>query len=560
MLGCTALAITGTISPVSAADITWKGGDGNWTVGPNWEGDAAPGTGDNIFVDGDKPVDSTVTVNTSPTIGTLTISAGDTVAIQNTRTFTLGGDLFNAGVLVLNSVGSLTDLVLGGSATFSGGGVLALSNAANNRVYGSPTTSVLTNASDHTIRGSGQFGIGLMGLINEGVILADQGTGLTVQLNNADGIARANQGTMRASDGATLTIVNTDIDNTGGLIEALDGSTVALNGSRITAGTLRTAGDGVVTLQSSATLEDLTNEGLVRINNAFTGRIEGTIDNTGEIRLNSIGSTTELVILDDVTLAGDGVLSMSNVAVNRIFGNAATNVLTNTSDHTIRGSGQLGVNSMGLINQGLILADQSAGLTVQLNNADGIERVNEGTMRASDGATLTIASTNLDNTGGLIEALDGSTVALNGSRITAGTLRTEGDGVVTLVNATLEDLANEGLVRINNAFSGRLEGTIDNIGEIRLNSVGSTTDLRVEGNVTLAGDGVLSMSNVAVNRIRGNAATNVLTNTSDHTIRGSGQLGVNSMGLINEGVIEGDGTVALVIDPTDALTVENRAG
>ncbi|TVR78841.1 MAG: hypothetical protein EA405_13885, partial [Rhodospirillales bacterium] len=347
LLGSTALAVTGTVSLAMAdvvlspeSGVVWKGGDGDWTVGPNWEGDAAPGIDDNVLVDGDKPVDSTVTVNTSPTIGTLTISAGDTVAIQNARTFTLGGDLFNAGLLVLNSTGSLTALRIGNSVTFSGGGELLLSNSAGNRFFAVNGSDVLTNASDHTIRGSGQFGSGLMGLINEGVILADQSVGLTVQLNNADGIDRDNQGTMRASDGATLTILNTDIGNTGGLIEALDGSTVALNGSRITAGTLRTAGDGVMTLVN-ATLEDLTNEALVRINNAQTGRLAGTIDNTGEIRLNSVGSTTDLVILGDVTLAGDGVLSMSNSSGNRIRGNAATDVLTNTSDHTIRGSGQL---------------------------------------------------------------------------------------------------------------------------------------------------------------------------------------------------------------------------
>jgi hypothetical protein len=108
-----------------------------------------------------------------------------------------------------------------------------------------------------------------------------------------------------------------------------------------------------------------------------------------------------------VRLEGTGALTATSFTANRI--NAASgfdgSVLTNTADHTIRGSGALGAGSIGLINEGLILADQSAQLTVNLSNAVAqADRRNTGIMRAENGATLAISSTVLDNTGGLIEA------------------------------------------------------------------------------------------------------------------------------------------------------------
>jgi adhesin HecA-like repeat protein len=121
-----------------------------------------------------------------------------------------------------------------------------------------------------------------------------------------------NQGVMRALDGSTLTITDTDLDNSGGTIEAQTGGTVSFTGAntRITGGVL--TGDGDFDLRGSATLVDLRNEARTAVANAQTGRIEGSIDNAGVIALESIGSQTTLTILGDTTLSGGGTVEMSN--------------------------------------------------------------------------------------------------------------------------------------------------------------------------------------------------------------------------------------------------------
>lgn len=228
-------------------------------------------------------------------------------------------------------------------------------------------------------------------------------------------------------------------------------------------------------------------------------------------------------------------------------------MLTNTVDHTIRGSGALGAANMGLVNEGLILADQAASLTVNLSNAVAqTDRRNTGTMRAENGATLAISSTALDNTGGLIEARGaGSSVRLEGTntRIIGGTLNTEDNATIDVLGGSaLEDLRNEANVQVLNVQTGKLKGTIDNVGEITVASSGSTTTLEIEGDTTLTGDGQLRMTDQAFNRIIGVPVTSVLTNDVDHLITGAGSLGVNNLGLINFGTIEADGSAGLTVN------------
>ena len=536
-----------------AADVTWLGGTGNWNVGANWSGGSAPAAGDNVFIDGGNAVNSVVSLNVNASINNLTISSGDTLGINNFQTLFMSGNLANAGTLELNSSGSATDLRIGPTTTFSGTGTVTLSNNASNRIWGLASTNVLTNSAGHTIQGAGQIGIASMGLDNQGLIDANQSNALTVQLNNTAGVTRSNSGTMQASSGGTLTIASTNLDNTNGTIQALAGSTVNINGGRITGGLLTTAGDGVVQLGNPATLDTLTNTGLVRINNLQQAFIAGTITNDGTIALASTGTATSLRIDGDVTLTGTGTVTMSNSAANFIWGLNAANVLTNAAGHTIQGSGNIGnTGNMGLDNQGLIDANQPNALTVQLNNTAGVTRSNSGTMQASSGGTLTIASTNLDNTNGTIQALAGSTVNINGGRITGGLLTTAGDGVVQLGNpATLDTLTNTGLVRINNLQQAFIAGTITNDGTIALASTGTATSLRIDGDVTLTGTGTVTMSNSAANFIWGLNAANVLTNAAGHTIQGSGNIGnTGNMGLDNQGLIDANQSTALTIHPS----------
>ena len=138
------------------------------------------------------------------------------------------------------------------------------------------------------------------------------------------------------------------------------------------------------------------------------------------------GVLTDLRIAGAVTFAGSGTVTLGNSDRNRLFGveaTASTNVLTNAAGRTIQGAGLLGINYISLNNQGLIVANQPVGMTIDLwGTKDDVNGTNTGgTLRAASGATLTISASGINNAGGIIEALDTSTVALNNTRINSGT-------------------------------------------------------------------------------------------------------------------------------------------
>jgi hypothetical protein len=388
---------------------------------------------------------------------------------------------------------------------------------------------VLTNAADHTIRGAGQIGIaGNMGLINDGLIEAVGSAGLTVLLNTDPTVTRSNTGTLRATDGSTLTLgasaFDMELANAGGLIEAQDGGTVVIAGSRILGGTLDTDGTGVIDLRNSGVLSDLRNDGTVRIDNAQTGRLQGTVENFGEIVMTSTGSSTSLLMLGDVTLTGPGLLTSSNSIGNTIYGTPSTSVLTQGAEHTIRGAFNFGLSgNMALENAGVIEAAGSAGITMNLAAAGA---TNSGEMRALSGSELRISSTVIDNTGGLIEAMDGGAVTITGGRIDGGRIDTDGTGVIDLVSsAVLADLRNDGFVRVDNNRTGRLSGAHREFWTISIESIGSTTIIDLDDDTTLSGTGELVLGDRTSIRLSSVGGDKVLTNAAGHTIRGGGSIG-----------------------------------
>src|SRR4029077_12291387 len=139
---------------------------------------------------------------------------------------------------------------------------------------------------------------------------------------------------------------------------------------------------------------------------------------------------TVLEAMGNVTLAGTGVVTMSNNSQNFIFGNAPATILTN--QETIQGSGNIGDAQMALVNSGTINANNGIGsntLIIQVSNG----ATNTGTIEATLGSNLVLQGGTFTNTGGTIKALNnaagGSTVNINGADIIGGTLTTTGNGV-----------------------------------------------------------------------------------------------------------------------------------
>ncbi len=149
----------------------------------------------------------------------------------------------------------------------------------------------------------------------------------------------------------------------------------------------------------NATLDGVTNNGVFEAGDGssnFTTNLLNVITNNGTLRMNSgVGGAlaTSIALGNDVTLAGSGVLAMSNSANNTIYGSPSSFRLTNSATHTIAGSGNVGVAQMALTNQGLIVATQPTPLIVQPNSS-GV--INTGTLRA-DGGTLDLRGTVLQH-------------------------------------------------------------------------------------------------------------------------------------------------------------------
>ena len=308
-------------------------------------------------------------------------------------------------------------------------------------------------------------------------------------------------------------------------------------------------------------------------NNATSLTVRGsTISNAGALSLNSIGSTTELIIgAANVTLSGGGTLTMSNSAANYILGAVTADTLTN--QETIQGAGNIGDGQMTLVNSGTINANQSAGLTIY--TPGGL--TNTGTIEAT-GGTLALIGTTVTNTGGTIST-SGQTLQLTNTTINGGAVTLTGaatlqlyNGIIhggsTLTNSstgTIEAFAGSntlggtitnpagGVVKIDNGAVLKLEnGSYPNLGSVQLNSTGANTVLEVAGaNVTLSG-GSVTMSNNAANYIFGVATADTLTN--QETIQGAGNIGFGQMTLVNSGTINANQSAGLTIYTPGGLT------
>ncbi|MCX5653835.1 MAG: hypothetical protein NTY65_04195, partial [Planctomycetota bacterium] len=548
---------------------------------------------------------------TSTLGGTVTNPVGGQIIVDSSYILTLqsSGTYSNAGTILLNSSGgTYSELkVSGGDVMLSGAGTVVMANNSTyNGIIGAGGLNDRLINADNLIRGSGHVGWNTMSLVNRGTIQAGLGDFLTVDPKIPGGAT--NSGTMQATAGGTLVLSGGTFTNfegtTQGLIRA-DASTVRIENSTVTGGQLDVVGGGEIRLASSTVSGgSLMNSstGIVRamagvstlggaVTNPVGGQIivdnsgflilqsGGTYTNAGMLTLNGGGSYTELKVSGgDVTLSGGGTVVMANnSAYNVILAVGNPNDRLVNADNLIRGSGQIGWNTMALVNRGTIQADQTNSLTIYPNSAGGA--TNSGTMRATAGATLILSNgvfTNFEGTTpGLIQA-DASTVRVDYATVTGGRVEVVGSGEIRLASATVSggSLTNSstGVVRamaglstlggtVTNPVGGQIivdnsgtltlknGGTYSNAGTLTLNSGGSYTNLKMSGgDVTLSGGGTVAMSNSSINVITGTAGTERLIN-ADNLIRGSGQIGWGTMALTNRGTIQADQTNYLTIYP-----------
>jgi hypothetical protein len=384
-----------------------------------------------------------------------------------------GASIVNNGTLRLSS-DSVKRSLLGvvGTVTLSGTGQTVLHNGRNlgrpdasnhqdqilygaGQVFGSDAPPQLIVEAGHTLRGTGMVGFigningtqnnNPLDLTNRGTVLADAPGELWLTGTNASTPARSrsliNQGLMRAENGGRLRI-NARLDNSGGVIEAAQGSVVEL-GPDLMGGTLRSIGSGVLrtagTNSSASYLTGVTLEGRLHLADGMhvnwgSGGQASTVTNQGVIALG--GARAEVVsvvtggvmtVYGDTLLAGTGRIELSDDANNRIAGYGGfigrAPVLTLGAGQVLSGAGQI---NTALVNQGRIEANGAlAGLRV----GSGGVLTNQGTVLVSGTAAkaLEVNPGQLINQGMLTIAagstLDGSVRQTAGVTIVQGTLQ-----------------------------------------------------------------------------------------------------------------------------------------
>ncbi len=419
-----------------AIDTIWTfNGDGNWTDAANWSNGQPINDTYNVFIDdGDTAV--TVTLNTSRTMGSLTLGSDDTLQIQNlstaTLTLTSANGFTNDGSILLMATGTgATSLTItSGTLTNSATGLLHFqSGGSASRVF------------------SGD-------LLNNGTVTVDRSTTF-----NKSGGSYTNHGQFTINSGNTLTIsgggtftqaggtldVNATVDLNNGSILNLNGGVMNM------AGNVTLAGTGNVFTQDGGTLDYTSGS----ISSGLYQYLGGTISGTPQLS----GATLEIgptatdpvsfLLTNDNTLVGDvhagqtlTVQDTSTVVQGLTSANGFTNdgsillmatgtgatsltitsgTLTNSATgllHFQSGGSASRVFSGDLLNNGTVTVDRSTTF-----NKSGGSYTNHGQFTINSGNTLTISDGSLTN-------FAANTLTAGTYDIT-GTLRFPGADIVT---------------------------------------------------------------------------------------------------------------------------------
>jgi fibronectin-binding autotransporter adhesin len=524
----------------------WNGGSGQWSNAANWSLNAPPMTTDDCKF----PPGSTPTDDLGGTCHDFTLVSGDTLTLNTGHLDIYGTSMTNSGTI---SVIAATPINIGGNTantvSLLGGGTVVLGNA-NAAIVGFPGINGTLLNVNNTIQGFGGVGNGAIGLNNQGTITASGGT-LTVQPSSTGLI---NTGTMQAASGGNLTLQagfsSIPFTNTGGTIAALSGGTVVLNGGTFIGGTLSTTGTG--TFQTSPgggnpILSALTNAGNFTIPGGAAVILEGIETNTGSFQMQG----SDLFVQGPATLQGAGNVTMTDSGFNLV--GSSNGAATLTLAQTISGAGNVGDSNLTLVNQGTV---DATGVVNHLIIA-ATSTTNSNALEATGGGTLELRRP-VNNTTGTIEALNGSTVLLNGGTISGGTLTTSGTGSFQVTSGTLDGttsvVTNSGAFIVANRNFLTLQGTINNGGVIALDSTGGC--LALDKPTTLEGTGVVTMASASTNCFLASAPSDTLTNKS--TIEGTGTIGdSNPMGITNAGTIIANQSTPLTIAPDAVLGFTN---
>jgi hypothetical protein len=226
--------------------------------------------------------------------------------------------------------------------------------------------------------------------------------------------------------------------------------------------------------------------------------------------------------------------------------------VTSSVDETAN-SVQLAANATLLVTGGTFTATAGTG-----------SGANAGTISVHTGTF--VASGTVENAGGTIFADTGGIVDLSGATLVGGTLSTKFSGVIDAggplggsnpgpgtFDGTTSGIVNLGTVVVQDGYGLIIKGSIENDFSISLASTGDATELEIgQGGATLSGSGYFNLSDNANNAISAASPDAVLTVAS--IIDGAGTIGGGGLGLDNEGLVDANGTNALILSTSAPVT------
>jgi hypothetical protein len=477
------------------------------------------------------------------------ISDGVTSRFESTLT--------NSGTLNLagNYYGAVM-YVQGGPVQLLGNGTVTLSDHPSNQITG-VTGNVLVNQ-DNLIKGAGSLGGNAIAIVNNDTIEAAGTYGLVVNPIDAGGLD--NNGTLRSAAASKLYLDGPGFDNAGGTIHAMDTGIVHLRTAGITGGQFTAAGNGYFTNSANNTvLRNVTSSAPVYIQDGITTRFENSYVNTGSLLLNgSYYGAVMYIQGGNFSLTGGGTMVLSDHPSNVVSALSSELVFTN-QNNLITGSGSLGANAMTIVNNSVIQASGANGLVINPADAGGLD--NNATIRAASGSKLFLDGPGFENTGGTIHAQDNASVFLRTASINGGQLTSAGTGAFysSVNNTSLSNLTIAAPTYINDGVTMYVGGGIAITSTLTANSSYYGANAVVQNAVTLSGGGTLHMTNHPAGVITGNVTGATLTN-SGVTIRGSGQIGNNTLTILNGpgGTIQADQSHALNVNPSNAGGLTNQ--
>lgn len=363
--------------------------------------------------------------------GPATVSAGSTMTVLATNvsggtTLNVNGNYTLNGTLDLNAAGATALLNVAGSTTLGTGTLNGLytnlGNSPGPRIDTGANTLTISNAS--TVQGVVHFNNARV--INNGLIDANftAVAGMYVDPSNQAGGLFVNNATMRSSNGSIMQLVGDnggDFINNGTISSTGAGSiTELMNNVAVTGGTWTNTSGGTVRVRPGHTAHlyaptiSAGSTFVVEANSVAGGstlNLYTSLSGTGtlELRSNNPGGSTALLnIASPVTVSsGSTILGGYNATGNGARIDAPNNMLTINSGATVRGV--MFMNNGRVTNNGTILSDNPAvantvgsfGIYIDsYNGAGGPWVVNNGTIRATNGASLGFTGDNGGHFGG----------------------------------------------------------------------------------------------------------------------------------------------------------------